>query len=323
MKKHFGFIKFDNAVELIPPLLMDGLIISFIVHIFILVLIMISPYVHINSFVPKLKYDEPIIIDLENVVIGKKTVLPPAPAKVMPKPVKEEAPKPAPAPKKEVSHFTPEVAKPTPAEEKVEKHQNKDTKSDSDFITEKKEEKKETSPKNDKSLAEERIGSINDLLASVDGIKRDKENQKEKELEKLKNKEEFVEVKKGISASSIDTQTQNYQANSTADYLKKQLAVSYIDAIRIKLRSCWNIDPGAKDIKNMKIVIRTTISPDGNINNIDILNLNESNSPWFKAVAESAKRALIVCSPYHLPVEHYNEWKSIVFTFYPDKQSVQ
>ncbi|MGN0929906.1 MAG: cell envelope integrity protein TolA [Alphaproteobacteria bacterium] len=321
MKKHFSFIKFDNAVELIPPLLMDGLVISFIVHIFILVLIMISPHIHIKSSIPKLKYDEPIIIDLENVVIGKKTVLPPAPAKVNPKPTKEETPKTSSVSSKETTHFAPEVAKPT--EEKVEKHQNEDVKSDNDFITEKKEEKKETPPKNDKDLASERIGSINDLLASVDGIKRDNEKVKEKELEKLNKKEEFVEVKKGISASSIDTQTQNYQANSTADYLKKQLAVSYIDAIRIKLRSCWNIDPGAKDIKNMKIVIRTTISPDGNINNIDILNLNENNSSWFKAVAESAKRALIVCSPYHLPVEYYNDWKSIVFTFYPDKQSVQ
>ena len=73
----------------------------------------------------------------------------------------------------------------------------------------------------------------------------------------------------------------------------------------------------------MKIVIRTTISPDGNINDIDILNQNENSSPWFKAVAESAKRALIVCAPYHLPVEYYNDWKNIVFTFYPDRQSIQ
>lgn len=319
MKKHFSFIKFDNALQYIPPLLMDGLIISFIIHIFILVLIMISPHVHITSFVPKIKYDEPIIVDLENVVIGKETALPPAPSKIKKENTK---PQPTPTPKKEVEHFNPEVAK-APIEEKVEKNQVVDKKSDSDFITEKKEEKKETPPKQNKDLAEERMGSLDDLLASVDGMKREKEKVKEKEKEKINKKEEFVEVKKGISASSIDTKTQNYQANSTADYLKNQLTISYVDAIRIKLRSCWNIDPGAKDIKNMKIVIRTTISPDGNINDIDILNINESNSPWFKAVAESAKRALIVCSPYHLPVEYYNDWKSIVFTFYPDKQSIQ
>lgn len=102
------------------------------------------------------------------------------------------------------------------------------------------------------------------------------------------------------------------------------MAISYIDAIRIKLRSCWNLDPGAKDIKNMKIVIRTSISPDGNINSIEILNKEEYlSSPWFKAVAESAKRALIICSPYSLPLEFYQDWKDIVFTFYPDKKSVQ
>ncbi len=320
MKKHFSFLKF-NSVEWIPPLLVDGLIISFIVHIFVLVLIMISPYVHIKAFVPKIKYDEPLIIDLADVEIKKQTILPPAPALKQKNEVKQETPK---VEKKESAHFAPEVAKPKSDNEKIEQKQTEDKKSDSDFITEKKEAPKEEPKKEEnKNLAQERMGSIDDLLASVDGLKREKDKIKEKEIEKLNKKEEFVEVKKGISASSIDTKTQNYQANSTADYLKNQLAVSYIDAIRIKLRSCWNIDPGAKDIKNMKIIIRTTISPDGNISDIDILNKNEDSSPWFSAVAESAKRALIACAPYHLPVEYYNDWKNIVFTFYPDKQSVQ
>ena len=51
--------------------------------------------------------------------------------------------------------------------------------------------------------------------------------------------------------------------------------------------------------------------------------MDNNSSPSFKAVAESARRALFVCSPYNLPVEYYQDWKSIVFTFYPDKQSVQ
>ena len=175
MKKHFSFFKF-NAVEMIPPLLVDGLIISFIVHVFVLVLIMISPYVHIKAFVPKIKYDEPIIIDLENVEVKKQTVLPPAPAtKTQPKQVeKKEAPAPK-VEKKEPVHYTPEVAKPTPVEEKVEKQQTEDKKSDSDFITEKKEVKKEEKPKENKNLAQERMGSLNDLLASVDGLKREKD----------------------------------------------------------------------------------------------------------------------------------------------------
>ncbi|MBP3615637.1 MAG: cell envelope integrity protein TolA [Alphaproteobacteria bacterium] len=295
------------GIGLIPPFLKDGLVISFILHIFFLVLIMVSPYIRIHSFIPKVKYDEPIIVDLDNLVIGKETILPPAP----PTKQKEET-------KKE--YFKPEVKKeelpPPPApKEKVENKKD----STGDFIEETKKEDKKEMPKQ-KDITKERMGGLDDLLASVDGLKRNEKNVKEKNEKKLEEK--TAEVKKGVEA--IDFGSKNYQQNSAQDFLKKQMAVSYIDAIRIKLRSCWNLDPGAKDIKNMKIVIRTSISPDGNINSIEILNKEEYlSSPWFKAVAESAKRALIICSPYSLPLEFYQDWKDIVFTFYPDKKSVQ
>jgi len=58
----------------LPPFLKDGFVISVILHIFFLVLIMVSPYIriHVNTM-PMIKYDEPIIVDLDNVVIDKKT----------------------------------------------------------------------------------------------------------------------------------------------------------------------------------------------------------------------------------------------------------
>jgi hypothetical protein len=162
--------------------------------------------------------------------------------------------------------------------------------------------------------AKERIGTVEELLASVDGLKKESTQPGPP-----------VEIKKGVQAMSIDAGSAAYQENPTADFLRNQLSVSYIDAIRIKLRGCWNIDPGAKGIKDMKIVIRTELSPDGNIKELDVLNADAyGGSPWFKAAADSARRALIVCSPYtNLPEAYYDEWKSIVFTFYPDKKSVQ
>ena len=321
MKKNFQFTNFD-AIKLLPPLLKDGLIISLIVHIFLLVLIMISPHVHVNLFVPKVRYEEPILIDLEDVIVAKETVLPPVPAKPIEKKVEEVKEKNVPSPsspKKSEEYFKPEKTE-TKTESQQENIETAKT-PEMDFITEDiKTLKKEQKVKKEQNLAKERMGSLDDLLASVDGIKKEKEIEDKKEIKK---EEKFTEVKKGISASSIESPTQSHQKNSTADYLRKQLSMSYIDAIRIKLRSCWNIDVGAKGIKDMKIVIRTTISPDGNISNIDILNMDNNSSPSFKAVAESARRALFVCSPYNLPVEYYQDWKSIVFTFYPDKQSVQ
>lgn len=311
MKKHFSFTSF-NAVNSIPPLLKDGLIISVIIHIFILTLIMITPHIQLNVFLPKHGENEPIIIDLDNVIVSKKTILPPAPSKE----IKANT-----TPKKSSDYNAP-IEQKVVAKEQVQEKEvaTANTKSESsDLITEtqtkSKNEPKQKIDEKQKNLVEERIGSLNDLLASVDGIKQEKEKKQKEEV--------FSEVKKGISASVIDTKTQSYQENSTADYLRKQLSISYIDAIRIKLRSCWNIDPGAKDIKNMKIVIKTTIAPDGNINDIEILNQDSNSSPSFIAVAESARRALIVCNPYNLPAEYYQDWKNIIFTFYPDKQSVQ
>ena len=224
--------------------------------------------------------------------------------------------------------------------EKADKKKSKDKAGD--FIEEKKpevkkpdenkkEEAKSVAKPKEANLETERMGGLDDLLASVDGMKRTKENVEKKQAQEIAEdmpkdssepKENTVEVKKGIETASLDGVSVNKTV--TSEFMKKTMAVSYIDAVRLKLRSCWHLDAGAKGVKDMKIVLHTTLSPDGNVNSIEILNHDEYNSsPWFKAVAESARRALIVCSPYNLPVEFYKEWKDIVFTFYPDKKSVQ
>ena len=285
------------GINLMPPFLKDGIIISLILHVFFLILIMVSPYIRVHSFIPKVKYDEPIIVDLENLIIGNETILPNIPVNTKT------------TENKSSEYLKPSVKTeelPPPPQLKEIKQEEKDN--TSNFIENTKPEKE---IKNDKpkDITKERMGGLDDLLASVDG---------------LKNKEKSVNEVNKAEDNQEDNDSKNFQKNSPSDFLKKQMAISYIDAIRIKLRSCWNLDPGAKNIKNMKIVIRTSVSPDGNINAIEILNKDEYlSSPWFKAVAESAKRALIICSPYNLPIDFYQDWKDIVFTFYPDKKSVQ
>lgn len=321
MKKHFSFTNFD-AFKLIPPLLRDGLIISIIVHTFFLIIIMVSPHISFSKKVlHSFNYDEPIIVDLDSVIISKETILPPPPVKEKSKlstsnqkvAIKNTIPEDKSIQNNEIQNKSDVLSddkkdNDISLQDKKEKDKPSENASEIKHIDDKKTDKEEKTPNEIKKTSSP--SSLDDLLASVDKIKVEDEN--------------IVEVKKGIQSVSVnDNNTpSSYQPNSTADYLKKQLSVSYVDAIRIKLRSCWNIDLGAKDIKNMKIIIKTTLAPDGNINDIEILN-DDSSSPWFRAVAESAKRALIVCSPYNLPVEFYQDWKNIVFTFYPDKKSVQ
>ena len=293
MRIHFKFDIFER-LDPVPPFLKDGLLISAVLHAFVLVIIMVSPYIRITTFSPQIKYDEPIIVNLDDVVVAKQTVLPPAPAA-----------KAAPA-KPDAASKQVESAPPL-ARDRQEKA--------SDAAVEAVEVLASPAPQTDANIAKQRIGALEDLLASVDTLKKTPDA----------GPGPPVEIKKGVQAMSIDAGAGAYQENSTADFLKRQLSVSYIDAIRIKLRGCWNIDPGAKGIKDMKIVIATELTPDGNIKDLSILNANDyGGSPWFKAVADSARRALIVCSPYaNLPEAFYGEWKNITFTFYPDKKSIQ
>jgi len=42
-----------------------------------------------------------------------------------------------------------------------------------------------------------------------------------------------------------------------------------------------------------------------------------SPAPVFEAAAEAARRALLKCSPLHLPPDKYDTWKSTTFRFNP------
>ena len=70
----------------------------------------------------------------------------------------------------------------------------------------------------------------------------------------------------------------------------------------------------------MKIAIRASLLMDGRISRLDIFNAGDyKGDAWFRAAAASARRALLTCEPYsNLPAAYYDEWKDIVFTFYPD-----
>jgi hypothetical protein len=129
----------------------------------------------------------------------------------------------------------------------------------------------------------------------------------------------LADYKQGVVASD------NFSDRIARPTASDRLAVSYIDALRLRLRGCWNIDPGARDVRDMKIPIRAELSQDGSVTWVEILDQRSyENSPWYRAAADSARRAILVCSPYaNLPLEYYHEWRAITFTFYPGRGLIQ
>ena len=91
--------------------------------------------------------------------------------------------------------------------------------------------------------------------------------------------------------------------------------------VRKQIIPCWNIPAGAKDVRDMKIALRIRLNRDGSIIGAPQLIDSPRTDPFYRAVAESARRALQnpQCQPLNLPRQQYEIWKSITFNFDPSE----
>jgi outer membrane biosynthesis protein TonB len=96
-----------------------------------------------------------------------------------------------------------------------------------------------------------------------------------------------------------------------------QLSQSEIDALKSRLRQCWNPPVGAADVAKLHVVFRVLFKRDGTILNNPVL-VEAPPSQIGPVLAESAKRALLQCQPYTmLKPEHYDQWKDMEIKFDP------
>jgi colicin import membrane protein len=96
-----------------------------------------------------------------------------------------------------------------------------------------------------------------------------------------------------------------------------QLSQSEIDALRARISSCWSPPPGIDANSRLYIVLRVLFKNDGSMVQAPTL-VEGSASPLGPALAESAKRALLLCQPFTmLRPEHYDQWKDLELKFDP------
>jgi colicin import membrane protein len=96
-----------------------------------------------------------------------------------------------------------------------------------------------------------------------------------------------------------------------------QLSQSEIDALRARISNCWSPPPGIDVNSKLYVVLRVLFKTDGAMSQAPVL-VEGSASPLGPALAESAKRALLLCQPFTmLRPEHYDQWKDIELKFDP------
>jgi hypothetical protein len=97
------------------------------------------------------------------------------------------------------------------------------------------------------------------------------------------------------------------------------LSFSEIDALRRQIGGCWNLPGGVDGIEDMVVRLRIQVHPDRTVLSVAIDDQDRlARDPTFRAVAESARRAVDRCSPLNLPVDKYAVWRDIVMNFYPE-----
>lgn len=119
------------------------------------------------------------------------------------------------------------------------------------------------------------------------------------------------------------TEQQQQAARSTAEVTQSmdltRRAAALGQMIRGQMQRCWRIDPGARSAERLRVSVRVRLKPDGTLmappefQNVGQL----ADNAYYRAAAESARRAILECQPFRLPQEDYNLWQDLVLNFDP------
>lgn len=98
-------------------------------------------------------------------------------------------------------------------------------------------------------------------------------------------------------------------------------ATTLAQAIQAQVAPCWNPPIGGADVRDMTVVISADYGKDGRVIGtpkvVSQTGVTAGNNDYARAFAETARRAVLRCSPLTLPANLYDLWKSVEINFDP------
>lgn len=96
-------------------------------------------------------------------------------------------------------------------------------------------------------------------------------------------------------------------------------------AIRSQIAPCWNPPLGGESVSNMTVQFRITLSKDGRVVGqpevIGQTGVTSDNQDYARAFRETARRAIMRCSPLQLPPDLYDAWREFELNFDPSQMT--
>ncbi|MEM7172451.1 MAG: hypothetical protein AAF530_19945 [Pseudomonadota bacterium] len=91
-----------------------------------------------------------------------------------------------------------------------------------------------------------------------------------------------------------------------------------IHAVRAQMASCWFLDPNNPPASTMTVDFRLQLDRNGIVTKVEVQQVARMvNDKPFSRFARQARQAVISCSPFELPAEHFAIWQDFTMRFVP------
>lgn len=142
--------------------------------------------------------------------------------------------------------------------------------------------------------------------------------------EKSLSKENTTKTEKKASQKSAPKKKTLVKVNREVLSLDRTMTVSVVDALRVALTRCWNIDTTRTDMDDIRLTAHLKMLPSGVVNRVWFESESRAeNDPVFAYVLDTVKTAIRTCSPFSmLPRSEFNTWKDMTLTFYPGQGKI-
>jgi colicin import membrane protein len=155
---------------------------------------------------------------------------------------------------------------------------------------------KEIKKKQKKLLAK---GILKTLTKPQQIINKDKVNKSQNNNKNVLNK--LKQIVGNTSKRSLETDA--------------KLTQTEIDKLRNYISKCWETSIGASEVKII-IPLKISANMDGSVNSVEIDDQSRYvKDTFYRATADSARRAVLDCSPLPLPKNKASQFKSFFFDF--------
>lgn len=144
-------------------------------------------------------------------------------------------------------------------------------------------------------------------------------SEKPKEPEEKDTRAEFTSVLKNL-ADTMPVDTSKKGPQLTESPVIDRVTAGELGAFKRQIQGCWNLLPGATNADAIAVNLTINVNPDRTVRDVTITDQDRYNADSiFRAAADNAIRALRHpdCTPLDLPVNKYEQWRSITLNFDP------